>query len=43
MSAVRFISYCQEILGIEPKQADFSTEFMSIVKKAQVDEIGMIK
>ncbi len=43
MSAVRFISYCQEILCIEPKQADFSTEFMAIVKKAQVDEIGMIK
>lgn len=43
ITSVGFLSYCQKILGIEPKQADFSTEFISIVKKAQVDEIGMIK
>ncbi|TAN64848.1 MAG: nucleotidyltransferase domain-containing protein [Methylobacter sp.] len=30
-------------LGIEPKQADFSAEFMSIVKAKQADEAGMIK
>lgn len=38
--AVRFLNYCRETLGIEPKQADFSTEFMSIVKIKQADENG---
>jgi len=42
-SAVRFINYCREALGIEPKQADFSTEFMSIVKTKQADASGVIK
>ena len=41
MSAVRLLSYCQEELGIEPKQADFSTEFMLIVKTKQADDSGM--
>lgn len=43
ISAVRFLNYCQETLGIEPKQADFSTEFMLIVKTKQADESGVIK
>lgn len=38
MSAIRFLNYCQKTLGIEPKQADFSAEFMSIVKSIQADE-----
>lgn len=29
--AGRFLSYCQETLGIEPKQGDFSADFMSTV------------
>ena len=41
MSAARFLSYCQETLGIEPKQADFSVEFISIIKQA--DNRGVIK
>lgn len=43
MSAVRFLNYCQEELGIEPKQADFTTEFMAIVKTKQADESGVTK
>lgn len=42
-SAVRFLNYCQETLCIEPKQADFSTEFMAIVKTKQADESGVSK
>ena len=41
MSAVRFLSYCQEALGIVPRQADFTTEFMTIVKTKQFDESGV--
>jgi len=40
MSAILFLNYCQETLGIEPKQADFTTEFMSIVNINQTDETG---
>jgi hypothetical protein len=43
ISAVRFLNYCQETLCIEPKQADFSTEFMAIVKTKQDDESGVTK
>lgn len=43
MIAIRFLFYCHDILGIEPKQVGYSIEFMSIVKNEQVDEIGMIK
>jgi hypothetical protein len=43
MSAVRFISYSQEELGIEPKHADFTTEFMTIVKTKSGDECGLSK
>lgn len=43
ISAVRFLNYCQETLCIEPKQADFSTEFMAIVKTKQADESGVTK
>ena len=32
-SATRFLVYCHEALGIEPKQDDFSADFMSIVSK----------
>ena len=32
-SATRFLIYCHEALGIEPKQDDFSSDFMSIVSK----------
>ena len=42
-SAVRFLNYCRETLGIEPKQADFSAEFMLIVKTKQDDEAEVIK
>jgi len=38
ISSVRFLNYCQETLGIEPKEADFSTEFMLIVKSKQAYE-----
>lgn len=38
ISAVRFLNYCQETLGIEPKEADFSPEFMVIVKTKQTNE-----
>jgi len=41
LSAARFLNYCQEMLGITPKQADFTTEFMLIVKTKQADENGM--
>ena len=41
-SADRFLNYCQEALGIEPKQADFSTEFMSIVQN-QADDNEVAK
>ncbi|MDP2178391.1 hypothetical protein [Methylicorpusculum sp.] len=41
MSAARFLSYCQEELSILPKQADFTTEFMLIVKSKQTDESGI--
>ena len=40
ISAVRFLNYCQETLCIEPKQADFSTEFMAIVKKNKPMKAG---
>ena len=43
ISAVGFLNYCQETLGIEPKQADFSTEFMAIVKTKQADESAVTK
>ncbi|OAI09650.1 hypothetical protein A1359_18725 [Methylomonas lenta] len=36
--AERFLSYCQEELSILPKQVDFTTEFMLIVKIKQTDE-----
>jgi len=39
--AERFLCYCQEQLGLLPKQADFKTEFMLIVKTKQTDENGM--
>ena len=32
-SATCFLIYCHEALGIEPKQDDFSADFMSIVNK----------
>jgi hypothetical protein len=32
LSAVRFLSYCQDTLGVEPKQESFSAEFFRIVK-----------
>jgi hypothetical protein len=40
--AVRFFNYCRETLGIEPKQADFSTEFMAIVKTKQADDAAQM-
>jgi hypothetical protein len=40
---VRFLNYCQEELSIEPKQADFSAEFMVIVKTKQTDKNRVIK
>jgi hypothetical protein len=40
MTAVQFLSYCRETLGIEPEQADFSVEFMTIVKTTQADKNG---
>ena len=40
MTAVQFLSYCRESFGIEPKKADFSVEFMTIVKTTQADENG---
>ena len=43
MSAARFHNYCQETLGIEPKQGDFSVDFMSIVKINYTDESGVTK
>jgi hypothetical protein len=43
MSAACFLNYCQETLGIESKQADFSTEFLSIVKTKQADESEVTK
>lgn len=43
MSAIRFLSYCCESLGIEPKQDDFTTEFMAIIKTQQADENGITK
>ena len=43
ISAVRFESFCQEQLGIEPKQADFTTEFINITKIKPVDESGLTK
>lgn len=41
MCAARFLGYCQEELSILPKQADFTTEFMLIVKTKQTDESRM--
>jgi hypothetical protein len=41
ISAARFLSYCQEELSILPKQADFTTELMLIVKSKQTDESGI--
>ena len=41
MTADRFLNYCREELDIEPKQADFTTEFLLIVKTKQADEIGV--
>ncbi|MDP3330441.1 MAG: hypothetical protein Q8S55_00370 [Methylococcaceae bacterium] len=41
MSSDRFLNYCQKELDIAPKQADFTTEFMLIVKTKQADESGM--
>ena len=38
ISAVRFESFCREQLGIEAKQADFTTEFISITKIKPADE-----
>jgi hypothetical protein len=32
LCAARFLNYCRDTLAIEPKQADFSTEFSLIVK-----------
>ena len=43
MTAARFVIYCRETLNIEPQQADFSTEFMSIVKIKQADDSGIAK
>ena len=43
MTAARFVIYCRETLNIEPQQADFSTEFMSIVKTKQADDSGAAK
>lgn len=37
-SAARFLSYCQEILSIEPKPGDFSADFILIVKVALTDK-----
>lgn len=37
-SAARFLSYCLETLGIEPRKADFSNEFLMIVKSMPSDE-----
>ena len=37
-SADRFLNYCRETLGIEPKRADFSTEFILIVKTSCVSK-----
>jgi hypothetical protein len=42
-SAARFLDYCQETLGIEPKQADFSADFMLIVKTNHINESGIAK
>ncbi|MDO8940092.1 MAG: hypothetical protein Q7U98_13115 [Methylicorpusculum sp.] len=41
MCAARFLGSCQEELSISPKQADFTTEFMLIVKTKQADESGI--
>ena len=41
MCAVRFLNYCQKELGLVPNQADFTREFMLIVKTKQADESGM--
>jgi hypothetical protein len=43
ISAVRFHSFCQEELGIEPKQADFTTEFINITRIKPADESGLTK
>jgi hypothetical protein len=43
MSAARFLGYRQEELSVVPKQADFTTEFMLIVKTRQADESGIPK
>ena len=43
LSAFRFLNYCLEHLDIVPKQADFTTEFMLIVKTKQIDESGLIQ
>lgn len=32
LTAVGFLSYCRETLGIEPKQDDFTVEFMAIIE-----------
>ncbi len=32
LSAIRFLSYCRETLGIKPTQADFTMEFMAIIE-----------
>lgn len=38
ISAIRFLDYCQETLGVEPRKADFATEFTTIVKAMSDDE-----
>lgn len=43
LSAIRFLNYCHETLGIEPKQDDFTMEFMAIIKTQRVDENGISK
>jgi archaellum component FlaD/FlaE len=37
ISALRFESFCREQLGIEAKQADFTTEFINITKIKPAD------
>ena len=43
ISTIHFLNYCKKTLGIEPKQGDFSAEFISIVKTIQADKSGMAK
>ncbi len=43
ISAVRFHNFCQEQLGIKPKQADFTTEFINITRIKPADESGLSK